>query len=210
MSENKTVNDAPQMARKIRRTIISDEMIVGAYTDALDTIAALPPAPLPADVAAELAAFRALAKVAYDALSAPVGAERPSATFAREILESSGLLPWVLGLMDIRVALAALHKPAPMTEDVAEKVDELKAVLSRLVNQYLANAGSAHQFVSCVTPDGNMRMWDDAYVLLGGTLSPDRKIGRYYEDSREYRLAELHKPAMTEAEQQKEATDGRR
>ena len=142
MSENKTAADAPAMARATRRRIIGEQSVLAVYADRLDEIAALPPAPLPADVAAELAAFR--------------------------------------------------------------------AVLYRLVTRYVANAGSAHQFVSCITPDDNMRMWDDAYVLLGGALSPDRKIGRYYEDSREYRLAELHKPAMTEAEQQKEATDGRR
>lgn len=78
MSETKTAADAPAMAREMIEAQRDDGLLVmpafdkgrialiNRWLKAIQAIAALPPAPLPADVAAELAAFRALAKQAHE------------------------------------------------------------------------------------------------------------------------------------------------
>jgi hypothetical protein len=60
---------------------------------------------------------------------------------------------------------------------------QLRKVLTALVNTYVANQGTSSQFVACVTPDGNMKMWDDAMRALGRRLHIARRRGKCYLSS---------------------------
>ena len=71
---------------------------------------------------------------------------------------------------DVVLAVAAMEK----------ENRQLRQVLTTLIERYIANRGTKRQFVSCVTPEGNMREWDDAMTLLGMELDPERKLRENY------------------------------
>lgn len=67
-----------------------------------------------------------------------------------------------------------------VVEGMEKENRQLRQQLTILVERYIANRGSKNQFVSCITPEGNMREWDDAMKLLGMPLDPHRKLKENY------------------------------
>jgi hypothetical protein len=67
-----------------------------------------------------------------------------------------------------------------VVEEMEKENRQLRRQLTILVERYIANRGSKSQFVSCITPEGNMREWDDAMKLLGMPLDPNRKFAENY------------------------------
>lgn len=67
-----------------------------------------------------------------------------------------------------------------VVEEMEKENRQLRQALRTLIERYIANRGSKNQFVSCITPEGNMREWDDAMKLLKMQLDPQRKLCARY------------------------------
>lgn len=52
---------------------------------------------------------------------------------------------------------------------------EMLIALERLCNRYLANRGSKHEFILCITPDGKMSEWEYAKEILKKALGERSK-----------------------------------